>query len=67
MKKSMQDTIQKHLSPEMYESIISFQEMRIEALQKRNTMLEHMLFESNPVAQATNHTQDWITDKLFGR
>lgn len=63
----MQDTTKSNLSPEMYESIISFQEMRIEALQKRNTMLEHMLFESNPVAQATNQTQDWITDKLFGR
>lgn len=64
---SMQDTTKSNLSPEMYESIISFQEMRIEALQKRNTMLEHMLFESNPVVQATNQTQDWITDKLFGR
>ena len=63
----MQDTTKSNLSPEMYESIISFQEMRIEALQKRNTMLEHMLFESNPVFQATNQTQDWITDKLFGR
>ena len=63
----MQDTIKSNLSPEMYESIISFQEMRIDALLKRNTMLEHMLFESNPVVQATNHTQDWITDKLFGR
>lgn len=63
----MQDTTKSNLSPEMYESIISFQEMRIEALQKRNTMLEHMLFESNPVVQATNQTQDWITDKLFGR
>ena len=63
----MQDTTKSNLSPEMYESIISFQEMRIEALQKRNTMLEHMLFESNPVVQATNQTQDWITDKLLGR
>lgn len=63
----MQDTTKSNLSPEMYESIISFQEMRIEALQKRNTMLEHMLFESNPVVQATTQTQDWITDKLFGR
>lgn len=63
----MQDTTKSNLSPEMYESIISFQEMRIDALLKRNTMLEHMLFESNPVVQATNQTQDWITDKLFGR
>lgn len=63
----MQDTTKSNLSPEMYESIISFQEMRIDALLKKNTMLEHMLFESNPVVQATNQTQDWITDKLFGR
>lgn len=63
----MQDTTKSNLSPEMYESIISFQEMRIEALQKRSALLEHMLFESNPVVQATNETQDWITDKLFGR
>ena len=67
MIKSMQDTTINRLSPEMYESIISFQEMRIEALLKRSTMLEHMLFESNPVTNATNETQDWITDKLFGR
>jgi hypothetical protein len=65
----MQDTTKTYLSPEMYESIISFQEMRIEALEKRIHLLEYLNKEAqqdaSAILQAQNATMDWISNKLF--
>lgn len=67
----MEATQKNYLSPEMYESIISFQEMRIEALEKRVHLLEHLRNESindgNNILRAIDATDEWINSKLFGR
>ena len=63
----MQDTTKTYLSPEMYESIISFQEMRIESLEKKVKVLDHLIrLNVDPVHQAQIATDDWISNKLFG-
>lgn len=66
---SMKNQLNTYLSPEMYESIISFQEARIEALEKKNNMLEYLrqeaIKDSEAVIRAQSNTIEWINDKLW--
>ena len=67
----MENTSHSYLSPEMYESIIRFQEARIEALEKRNNLLEYLRSEaikdSEAIIRAQSNTIDWINDRIFNR
>jgi len=65
----MENTSHSYLSPEMYESVIRFQEARIEALEKRNNLLEHLrevaISDSITALQAQSATLDWIENRLL--
>jgi hypothetical protein len=67
----MENTSHSYLSSEMYESIIRFQEARIEALEKRNNLLEHLRSEaikdSEAIIRAQSNTIDWINDRIFNQ
>lgn len=67
--KQMENTLNSRLSPEMYESLIHFQEARIEALEKRNNLLEYLhqvaISDSISTLQAQSDTLDWIENRLL--
>jgi hypothetical protein len=66
----MEDTLKTYLSPEMFEDVIRFQEARIQALENRNRLLEHMREESfndlNAIQKAESETIDWINHRILG-
>ena len=66
----MEDTLKTYLSPQMFEDVIRFQEARIQALENRNRLLEHMREESfndlKAIQKAESETIDWINHRILG-